>query len=292
MIDGGLATELESSGEDISGSLWSARVLRERPDAVRAAHEAYLRAGAEIIITASYQVSRRGVVAAGGTAEEADELLVRSVRVAHDAVAAVGTCGHTLVAASVGPWGATNHDGSEYRGRYGISREELVDFHRERLSVLASAEPDLLAIETIPDLDEVLALIDVLADFPDLAAWLSVTTPDGTTTSAGQPLMAVAETLGQCPSVVAVGVNCSAPHTVLPALTVLGAASTNLRLLAYPNAGQAWDAASESWSGPASPLLPRDQVAQWREVGVGAVGGCCGVGPDGIADLVDALANP
>ena len=291
ILDGGLATELEAAGEDIGGSLWSARVLRERPDAVRRAHEAYLTSGAQVVITASYQVSRRGVIAAGGTADEADELLTRSVRVAQEAVDRAGLPGRTLVAASVGPWGATNHDGSEYRGRYGIPHHELVDFHRERLNVLVSAGPDLLAIETIPDLEEVDALVEVLADFPAIAAWLSVTTPDGTATSAGQPLTEVAEICAHSPSIVAVGVNCSAPHTVLPALTVLGAAGTSLQLVAYPNAGQAWDAESETWSGPASPLLPRDQVAAWRYVGAGAIGGCCGVGPAGIADLANAVAG-
>ena len=294
LVDGGLATELESAGHDISGSLWSARVLRENPQAVRDAHVAFLEAGADVIITASYQVSRRGLVAAGGTAAEADSLLVRSVELALEAREAFPDA---LVAASVGPYGATNHDGSEYRGRYGLSQRDLADFHRERLGVLVAAGADLLAIETIPDLDEVEALIEALADVPGVAAWLSMTTPDGTVLSAGQPLADASRSVAECPSVVAVGVNCSAPSAVRLALSALaepwalaGGAGAPA-LLAYPNAGQLWDSTTETWSGASSPVPAASDVAAWLAAGARLVGGCCGVGPADIAALGALMAR-
>lgn len=293
VIDGGLATQLESAGHDIGGSLWSARVLRDDPAAVRDAHIAFLAAGAELIITASYQVSRRGLIEVGSSAREADQLLVRSVQLANEAREQALADGVSqpgaLVAASVGPWGATNHDGSEYRGRYGVPRRELVAFHRERLEPLVAAAPDLLAVETIPDLDEVEALIEALSDYPDLAAWISLTTPDGRTVSAGQPLGDVAHVVASCPSVVAVGVNCSAADHVLAAVEAL--APAGLPLLAYPNAGQVWDAENEQWHGPAAPVLPAALPPRWLAAGVRVVGGCCGVGPEGISELATMTAG-
>jgi len=287
VLDGGLATSLENAGADISGSLWSARVLRDSPEEIRAAHGRFIEAGADVIITASYQVSRRGVIEVGGSAAQADELLIRSIEIARESVGAAGLA--TLVAASVGPYGATNHDGSEYRGRYGVSQKTLIDFHRERLEVLLAANPDLLAIETIPDLDEVLALIEVLADHRDVAAWVSLTTLDGATTCAGQALAEVAAALGEAPSVVAVGVNCSAPSVVSTALQALGKHGS--RLLAYPNAGQTWHSETETWSGPAEPVLPTQLINEWLDLGARAVGGCCGVDSIGVSALAGDVAG-
>ena len=69
LIDGGLATQLEAQGCNIDGELWSAKLLRTDPDAIVAAHRAYLDAGARIIITASYQASREGLMRIGVSAE-------------------------------------------------------------------------------------------------------------------------------------------------------------------------------------------------------------------------------
>src|SRR5437899_2278366 len=171
VIDGGLATELEARGQDLTGTLWSARLLRDEPSAIRAVHATYFRCGATVGISASYQASRSGFVRAGLDASEADRLLAQSValvRHARDDVAGEGMFGPMLVAASVGPYGATLHDGSEYRGRYGVPAADLRAFHRERLDVLAAAGPDLFAVETIPDLDEAVEVVAVLADHPDI----------------------------------------------------------------------------------------------------------------------------
>jgi homocysteine S-methyltransferase len=57
ILDGGLATELEAKGHDLSVSpLWSARLIRDAPDDIESVHKAYLDAGADVISTATYQV--------------------------------------------------------------------------------------------------------------------------------------------------------------------------------------------------------------------------------------------
>ncbi len=238
-----------------------------------------------MVVTASYQVSRAGFVEAGRTVQEADAALRMAVDVARDAVAGRDA----FVAASVGPYGAILHDGSEYRGRYGVSHAQLVDFHAERLAVIVESGPDLLAIETIPDLDEVAALIDVLADVSDLPAWLTMSCADGALTAAGQPIEELAAMVAGTPSLRAVGVNCTAPEHVESLLTRLGDAGAPA-LVAYPNSGRAWSPTT-GWSGEGTDV-GEDLVSRWRQVpGVALIGGCCGVGPDAVAGIARTLSS-
>lgn len=281
LIDGGLSTQLERLGHRLDDPLWTARTLLDDPQAVIAAHQAFVDAGARIIIAASYQVSRAGFVAAGQSAGEADHALVASVESARQAVV-----GHdVLVAASIGPYGAITNDGAEYRGRYGLSHDQLVTFHAERLEVLLAAQPDLLAIETIPDVDELRAIAEVVP--ADVPAWISVTTADGVHVRAGQSLDEVASVVDGLGGLVAVGVNCSEPEAVAPALRRLRSA-TALPLIAYPNAGGTWDATVHAWRGPR--MAPALAVREWIDAGASIVGGCCGTDAADIAAMRDAIS--
>ena len=156
-LDGGLATQLESAGADLSGKLWSARLLQEAPDDIQRAHEAFLQAGCDIITTASYQCSIPQLVdVLQITPALAKSLIARSVRIARAAVHAVAGDRAVVVAASIGPYGACLADGSEYNGHYKTTPpEELAEWHRPRFDVLCDANPDVLAIETIPCRNEV-----------------------------------------------------------------------------------------------------------------------------------------
>ncbi|MFG2984892.1 homocysteine S-methyltransferase [Streptomyces sp. NPDC048258] len=270
LLDGGLSNQLADQGCDLSGALWTGRVLAERPDQVEAAHRAYARAGAEVLITASYQI--------GPGHPRATDLLHRSVDLA--ARAAEAADHEVWVAASVGPYGAVLADGSEYRGRYGLSVRELAAFHRPRVEALLAAGPDVLALETLPDPDEAEALLTVLAE-TGAPAWLSYTVADGRTRSGG-PLPEAFALAAAAPEVIAVGVNCCDPAEVLPALEA-AAATTRKPLLAYPNDGSVWDAATRTWQSPRTPVpWPTDA---WHRAGARLIGGCCRIGPARIADL-------
>ena len=161
IADGGLATELEARGHDLSDALWSARMLVDAPQEITAVHMSFFRAGAMIATTASYQASFDAFAARGIGRDETVRLLRRSVELASNARAEVGVA-EAWVAASVGPYGAPLADGSEYRGRYCLSVAQLEDWHRPRLEVLADAGADVLALETIPDADEAEALVNVV----------------------------------------------------------------------------------------------------------------------------------
>jgi homocysteine S-methyltransferase len=286
VLDGGLSTALEEAGADLSGALWTARLLGEEPERIRDAHRAFYLAGARVATTASYQSSLEGLEAAGYDAATARGLVTLSVTLARDVRDSLAD-DHPglLVAASVGPYGAYLADGSEYRGRYGVPAARLRDFHAPRLELLAAAGPDLLAVETIPDLDEATVLVDLLDDL-GVPAWFGYTVR-GATTAAGQPLADAYAVLAGRASLVAAGVNCSDQSDVLGAVRA-SVAATGLPAVAYPNRGGTWDAAAKRWSY--GDRIDPDLVQGWLDAGVRYVGGCCGNGPAEIAELATQVA--
>ncbi|MFJ5289247.1 homocysteine S-methyltransferase [Streptomyces sp. NPDC088348] len=278
VLDGGLSGQLEAQGCDLSDALWSARLLADDPQQIVAAHTAYVRAGAQVLITASYQATFEGFARRGAGRDEAAGLLARSVRLAREAA---GTADRDVwVAASVGPYGAMLADGSEYRGRYGLSVRELERFHRPRIEALAAAGPDVLALETVPDTDEAEALLRA-ADGCGAPVWLSYSIA-GERTRAGQPLDEAFAYAADLDQVVAVGVNCCATGDVDRAVE-LASSVAGKPVVVYPNSGEQWDAERRRWRGRSTFRAAR--VRGWEQAGAALVGGCCRVGPEEIAEL-------
>ena len=285
VLDGGLSTALEEQGADLGGSLWTARLLAEEPWRIADAHRAFFDAGAQVATTASYQASVDGFVAAGVDPDDARALITRSITIAREVRDELVDARPGLrVAASVGPYGAYLADGSEYTGRYGVPASRLRDFHGPRLELLASAGPDLLAVETIPDADEVEVLVPLLEDL-GLPAWVSYSVRGGAT-CAGQPLDTAYAVLAGSTCLVAAGVNCSDQADVLDAVRH-AVTATGLPAVAYPNRGGSWDAEAKRWQygDPVDLTL----VDAWVDSGARWVGGCCGNGPTEIAALARHL---
>ncbi|GAB2716535.1 homocysteine S-methyltransferase [Streptomyces bullii] len=285
VLDGGMSNQLESAGHDLSDELWSARLLAERPEAVTEAHLAYFEAGADVAITASYQATFEGFAKRGISRARAAELLALSVESAREAARRTRASRPLWVAASVGPYGAMLADGAEYRGRYGLTVEELERFHRPRVEVLAAARPDVLALETVPDADEAAALLRAVRGL-GVPAWLSYTV-DGRRTRAGQPLEDAFALAADADEVIAVGVNCCAPRDVDAAIAI-AARVTGKPVVVYPNSGESWDARARAWDGRAT--FTTEQVKGWRESGARLIGGCCRVGPEAISRIARTLA--
>jgi homocysteine S-methyltransferase len=306
VLDGGLSTELERTGFDLSGGLWSAALLKEAPEAIVATHLAFFEAGAEVATTASYQASFEGFSAAGIERQEAAELLHRSVLLAREAAARAGRAGGTWVAASVGPFGATLATGEEYTGAYvdpqwpgraegGLGVAELRAFHRPRLEALAEAGADVLACETLPAAAEVEALVAEVQAL-GMAAWISLTTVTGgdgvVRTRRGEDAADAFALARGVDEIIAVGVNCTDPPGVAAAVPVAAAASGK-PVVVYPNSGESWDAMARSWLG--EPDFTDEDVAGWLGSGARLVGGCCRVGPEQIAAIrraVTAASGP
>lgn len=285
VLDGGLSNQLAADGHDLSDGRWSARLLHDDPDAVTAAHLAYFRAGASVAITASYQATFEGFARYGLTGNETAALLRRSVELGRRAAELAEADRPLWIAASVGPYGAMLADGSEYRGRYGLSVAQLARFHRPRIEVLAEAGPDVFALETVPDVDEAEALVRVVEDL-EVPAWLSYSI-DGAETRAGQPL-AEAFAVAQSNAVIAVGVNCCDPADVGAAVE-LAAEVTGKPVVVYPNSGETWDADKRAWGG--LPTFDADLVTGWITAGARLLGGCCRVGPDLITKVAASVGR-
>ncbi len=278
-----MSNALEDRGHDLSDALWTARLLRDDGDEIAAVHRAYFEAGAGIATTASYQASVPGFVASGLGRSEAETLIMRSVTIARDVRDGMSGDGTARwVAASVGPYGAVLADGSEYRGRYGLSRAELRDFHLPRMELLASAGPDFMAVETIPDVDEAEVLVELLDELGVAASFSFSAT--GSRTRAGQPLADAFAVAGSAGQVFAVGVNCCPPADVLDAVRQ-AVWVTGKPAVAYPNSGETWDAPSRRWAGDAA--YDVSLVPEWIEAGAAYVGGCCRVGPSTIAAVAE-----
>lgn len=281
LLDGGLSTALEHRGHRFDGPLWTGELLLTDPDAVAAAHRDFVDAGADIIITGSYQLSFDGCERAGWS----DDDTVRALRNSTTAARIAASEG-TLVAASIGPYGAALADGSEFRGGYGVDRGTLRDFHARRLDILLETEPDLVAIETQPELDEIDVILTLLHERdPDMPFWVACTVIQPGRIAGGAAWTDVVARVESDDAALAVGINCSSVDNIT---ATLSSVSPTIPYVAYPNLGHEWVADTNSWRGDTQPLLD-DDLRTWIDSGVRLVGGCCGFGADDIRRIASLL---
>lgn len=311
VLDGGLATELERHGQDLDDPLWSAKSLIHSPHLIRRVHLDYLDAGADIIISASYQATIQGFKANGLSGEESEALLRRSVEIACEARQIYNSRltktasdqfeggrfseRPILVAASVGSYGAYLADGSEYSGKYGdaVTVESLKNFHRRRVQVLAESGADIIAFETIPRKLEAQAYVELLEEEGiDIPAWLSFSCKDESKLVSGDSILDCVSIANSSKHVEAVGVNCTAPRHINGLISAICKVS-NKPVVVYPNSGETYDGESKQW-------LNSDgeedgdfvgYVSKWRKAGASLIGGCCRTTPKTIRGISNALSN-
>jgi homocysteine S-methyltransferase len=290
ILDGGLATELERRGADLRDPLWSAKLLVENPALIRAVHRDYIDAGADLITTASYQATIPGLQRRGLSWIEAVEILRLSVELATQARDEIDEPGRPrpLVAASVGCHGAFLHDGSEYRGDYGLTAGQLRDWHRPRVEIFADSKADLLAFETIPCLVEAEAIVRLMEEFPRTPYWISFSCQDETRLCHGELFNESVRVVEASAHVVAVGVNCTSPLHI-DGLLASVADTTAKPLIVYPNLGEAWDAHQQAWTGGSDACDWGDAARRWYTLGARLIGGCCRTTPDTIRRVAEAF---
>ena len=297
VLDGGLATTLETKRFVFDDALWSARLLRDNPAALKGAHREFLHAGADVITTASYQASIPGLIEAGATEAEAERLLRLSVELAVDArdefwALESNRAGRErpLVAASVGPYGAYMADGSEYTGAYPVYLGGLRSFHERRFVILADAGPDLLACETIPSGPEAEVLLQLLSEHPDVWAWLSLSCSDEDRLRDGTLVEEVVRRSERIDNVAALGVNCSHPYIMADVARKLKRIS-NKPIILYPNSGEDYDPDTKRWIAGTNTVDWRERAPQWVALGACGVGGCCRVSPQDVSSIRAGLST-
>lgn len=291
IIDGALGTELERQGHDIKDALWSAKFLMQNPLAIAKVHEDYLRSGADCITSASYQASVEGFMQKGMSEEAAYGLIQSAITIAKNVRdtfwANPDNHNHRpkpLVAASIGPYGAFLADGSEFVGNYGVSEAVLMDFHRKRMACIVEASPDVLACETLPCLEEAKVLCKLLEAFPTMYAWVSFSAKDGEHISSGEHIAECARWLDTQKHVLAIGINCTAPHYIESLIEQIKAVSSK-PIIVYPNGGASYDALSKTWSGSSQTSSYGQMALRWYEKGARLIGGCCQTTPQDIAQI-------
>ncbi|XP_059453185.1 homocysteine S-methyltransferase 1 [Corylus avellana] len=294
VVDGGFATQLERHGAVINDPLWSALCLIKDPDLIKRVHLEYLEAGADILVTSSYQATLPGFLSRGLSIEEGELLLEKSVKLAveardsfWDSVERTPGPGHcynrALVAASIGSYGAYLADGSEYSGCYGpdVSLDKLKDFHRRRLQVLVEAGPDLLAFETIPNKIEAQACVELLEEQNiQVPSWICFSSVDGENAPSGERFKECLDIINKSNKVHAVGINC-APPQFIEALISKFKELTKKAIVVYPNSGEVWDGKAKRWLP--SKCFGDDKfelfATRWRDAGAKLIGGCCRTTP-------------
>ncbi len=291
IIDGGFATELEKKDFDLKDRLWSAKIIAEAPDAVRDVHLSYLNAGADCIITSSYQATVPGFISAGYSRSEAIALIWKSVKIASDAVKIFHDSSPDMskrpepfIAASAGCYGSFLADGSEYRGDYHLDVNGYKNFHRERVDILADAGAEIIAFETFPCMEEAAAVAELMEEYSDLSYWIVFTIRDAFHTNHGDDFKECIRSLQGRKNLAASGVNCSPPELIIPVLDSLDA-ELKKRLVVYPNSGEHYHTDCSCWQDDPTASDYRKLSEEWYSRGARLIGGCCRTGPSDIAKI-------
>ena len=271
ILDGAMATELESKGLDLNDALWSAKVLAEQPDVIEQVHYEYFQAGADCAMTASYQATIDGFLKKGYSLAQAEKFITDSVAIAvkardrfwQDPDNRKGRP-YPLIVAAVGPYGAYLADGSEYRGDYDISEQELMDFHRRRMQLLLEAGADILACETVPCLFEAQAMAKAVGEFEGALCWISFSCNSEATICDGTSIAV-----------------CAAAMDVFPPVRT----ASHKPIAVYPNSGEIYDPVTKTWRGTSEEGGFALAAQAWYQAGARLIGGCCRTTPADIAQV-------
>jgi homocysteine S-methyltransferase len=296
ILDGALGTQLQKNGYDVNDSLWSAKFLSENTEAIKQVHLEYLEAGADCIITSSYQASFEGFMKKGFSQEEAKKLIELSIEIAKDVrddfwgnLENKNNRIKPLIAASIGPYGAFLADGSEYTGNYGISKKELTNFHKKRLDIIVNKNPDILACETMPSLEEVKILSELLKEYKELDSWITFSAKDGSVTNANDDIVQCASWLNEQKDITAIGINCTAPQFISSLIEKIKSVC-NKPIVVYPNGGSAYNPITKIWEkSDTNPSEFAKMSHLWQNQGASLIGGCCETGPKEIKAIREIL---
>jgi 5-methyltetrahydrofolate--homocysteine methyltransferase len=279
LLDGGMGSVLIGEGLETGRppEEWNC----SRPDVIRKIHDAYLDAGAVVITTNTFGATP-SCLGRHGLADQAVSLNSAALDLARDSVSKHGPGGmESLVALCVGPCGSLLAPVGE------ATEADLAGAFAVQLSAIdAAGAPDLILIETMFDLREALVALKVVRERTELPVAVSLTytrKPRGFFTMMGDEAAAAARTLEAAGADI-IGANCSLEGEDMVALAGVLRESTARPLLCQPNAGSptlrdgkpVYEQTPEQFAGHAVRLF---------ELGVQAVGGCCGTTPDFIRAL-------
>ncbi|EKK20736.1 homocysteine S-methyltransferase [Fructilactobacillus florum] len=283
VLDGAMGTELEKLGVATNDELWSANALIDQQEKIYQVHASYFQAGADLAITDTYQANVAAFAKRGIGHQQALDLLATGVHLAQAARDRYRPTG--LVAGCIGPYGAYLADGSEYTGNYTKTVTEYEQFHREKILTLIDAGADLLSVDTMPNFQEIQAVVGILATLDQpIPYWISLSVRNQRQLSDGTDLNRVVAWLRQQPSVGGIGINCTKMENITP-LVKLIRAQTKLPIIVYPNPGDLYDPLTKTWTTVPHVDSFTKEVPHWLAAGANIIGGCCRTTPADIAQI-------
>ena len=281
ILDGGMGTALERNGVPMDNRVWSGRAMLTHPDAVRSAHEAFIQAGAEAILTNTFSTARH-MLEPGGLGSEVRKINSLAVDLAKQARERVARSPVAIVG-SICEWT------SDLNPTW-CSPEVVGQAAREQAEVLAESGVDILALEMCERVEPSEAVTDAIIGL-SLPVWMGVSAR----THQGQTELATASYA-----------DCSFEE-IVKRISSYPVDIVNIMHTQIPDVDRAFEIVRRYWSGPigiypesgfftmpnwnfVDVISPEDLVAEantWVKNGVRLLGGCCGLGPDHIK----ALAN-
>jgi S-methylmethionine-dependent homocysteine/selenocysteine methylase len=285
ILDGSMGRSLREQGVVFDEWLWSTTALRTRPDMVRELHADFIRAGADVVTTNTYGITPMRLDAAG-IGDELDALVGNACELAVEAREATG--GTARLAGSVPP----------LRGSYRPDRvgraDELTPVY-ERMADALAEHVDVLLCETMSTAAEAATAAAAVAE-TGLPVWVSWTLADDTrgVLRSGEALAEATAALADLP-VEALLVNCSIPDAVSAGVSEL-AVLTDRLVGGYANAFT--EIPADITPGHTDQLITREDLSppvyasfaeEWVARGATIIGGCCGIGPEHIAELSQAV---
>ena len=290
LLDGGMGRELQRRGLASVSGTWSAEALLAQPSVVRDIHKDFIDAGADVITTSNYAVVPF-MLARSGLEDRMEDMLAASVRLTREAREQAGRP-EVRIAGSLPPLAQS------YRPELVGPPEEIEPLYRRITAALAPGV-DLFICETMSSGAEARSAAVVAAEFnkPVWVAWSLDDEITGRLRSGESPGEAVAALEGL--PVEAFLFNCCVPEAVSAALPALRDA-TACPVGAYANAltgfksdyeigGQGGEGGETPARSDLGPAAYARFAAEWRAMGADILGGCCGIGPDHIAELRRSL---
>lgn len=276
-IDGAMSTALENLGYNTQSDLWTAGAIISNPELIYQVHYNYLKAGADLIMTDTYQANIQAFKKHGYSEKEAEGFIKKAVKIARQARVDYErqTGKHAYIAGTIGPYGAYLADGNEYRGDYELSDKDYRKFYEKKIRLILETGIDVIGVETQPKLNETMFLLNLIHEIsPTTPVYVSYTLKDVTHISDGTSLKRAVAIVSHDPAVVAVGINCTKLELVCPALRVMKSVSSK-PLLVYPNTSANYDPQTKCWiKAPNKPQF-ENEIIKWYLAGARLIGGCC-----------------
>lgn len=291
IIDGGTGTQLQAEGVPMDDEAWSGRANLEQPEVVQRVHEAYIRAGAEVIIANTYAASRAALEPAG-LADRVADANRNAVAAALRAREAAADGRPVAVAGSMSTFNPVAMHGRNTVGPAAAERfPSLADF-REQAGLLAEAGVDLIALEQMEVIGYGRAALQAATE-TGLPVWLGFSPArldDGTL--GADPILGDGDGFAELvsnladPALAAVTVMHAKPEVALDAIDIIRARFAG-PIGVYAESGD-WAPPEWVFNGLSPDEYLQEAIA-WADRGAQLIGGCCGIGPEHIRVLAERL---